>query len=168
MPCTWKGYGEPLPLLPINTGEKKKTREDFFGEKREASYRNKKKKKRKRKQTWGGKNRDYGLCTGKKKNRPHPLGTTAVSSSPPPPVAPRATASRTKKRESGRLALAREEREKEQNIRGKKQITERRTVTSLSGLFLFVVRNHWPPPHSSSWPSPAAPPETTVEREEYC
>jgi len=119
MPCTWKGYGEPIPLLLINTGEKKKTREDFFGEKREASYRNKK-KKRKRKQTWGGKNRDYGLCTGKKKNRPHPLGTTAVFSSPPLPVAPRATASRTKERESGRLALAREEREKEQNIRGKK------------------------------------------------
>jgi hypothetical protein len=22
MPCTWTGYGEPLPRLPINTGER--------------------------------------------------------------------------------------------------------------------------------------------------
>ena len=26
MPCTWTGYGEPLPRLPINTGEMKKKR----------------------------------------------------------------------------------------------------------------------------------------------
>jgi hypothetical protein len=112
MPCTWIGYGEPLPRLPINTREKKKRRKDFFWRK-EGSKLEKQKKKRKQKQTWGGKNKDYSLCTKKTKNRPHPLGTTAVFSSPPPPAAPGATANRTRERESGRLVLAREEREKE-------------------------------------------------------
>jgi hypothetical protein len=60
----------------------------------------------------GIENRDCGLCTEKKKNCPHPLGTTVVSSSPPPPAAPGATASRIRERENGRLELAREEREK--------------------------------------------------------
>jgi hypothetical protein len=26
MPCTWIGYGEPLPRLPINTGERTENR----------------------------------------------------------------------------------------------------------------------------------------------
>jgi hypothetical protein len=30
MPCTWTGYGEPLPRLPINTGEKKNCRGEGF------------------------------------------------------------------------------------------------------------------------------------------
>ncbi|KAJ6866022.1 hypothetical protein NC652_037523 [Populus alba x Populus x berolinensis] len=46
--------------------------------------RQRKKNKRREK---GIENRDCGLCTEKKKNRPHPLGTTAVSSSPSPPTA---------------------------------------------------------------------------------
>ncbi|KAJ6959121.1 hypothetical protein NC653_037423 [Populus alba x Populus x berolinensis] len=35
----------------------------------------------------GIENRYCDLCTEKKKNRPHPLGTTVVSSSPSPPTA---------------------------------------------------------------------------------
>jgi len=32
MPCTWTGYGEPLPRLPINTGESTETKggDDFL------------------------------------------------------------------------------------------------------------------------------------------
>jgi len=57
MPCTWTRYGEPPPQMPINTGGKTKNREEggrflgkkkdkkrdeeFFGEKREASYKKK-------------------------------------------------------------------------------------------------------------------------------
>jgi hypothetical protein len=67
MPCTWKGYGEPLPLLPINTGEKKKTREDFFGEKREASYRNKKKKRESENRRGEGKTETTVSAQGRRK-----------------------------------------------------------------------------------------------------
>jgi hypothetical protein len=37
MPCTWTGYGEPLPRLPINTGERTKPKgrgDDFFEKER--------------------------------------------------------------------------------------------------------------------------------------
>jgi hypothetical protein len=59
MSCTWTGYGEPLPRLPINTGERtenrewgedKKREEKFFGEQREASCRNGEEKGRKKKE----------------------------------------------------------------------------------------------------------------------
>jgi len=135
MPCTWTRYGEPLPRLPINTGERTEPeggtifweREEHQGgqnfgggkvlkrekrrtfENREERNRTEKKieregelrersertetgrgrfiwdtEERKRKQTWGGKNRDCGLCTEEKKDRSSPPGHHRCASSPLP------------------------------------------------------------------------------------
>jgi hypothetical protein len=35
MPCTWTGYGEPLPRLPINTGERTAPGEEKRGRKKD-------------------------------------------------------------------------------------------------------------------------------------
>jgi len=47
MPCTWIGYGEPFPRLPINTREKKKRRKDFFWRKEGSKLEKKKKRESK-------------------------------------------------------------------------------------------------------------------------
>jgi hypothetical protein len=75
MPCTWTGYGEPLPRLPINTrertknrewGEDKKREEKFFGEQREASCRNGEEKGRKKERA----GEDGQAAETKKKGKP--------------------------------------------------------------------------------------------------
>jgi hypothetical protein len=112
----------------------------FFLEKRGKQAAETKKNREKAKTDVGRKNRDYGLYTEKKKNRPHPLGhhhcfffSTATSS----------TGSNRQQNQGKREWdwCWREKKGEKNRIQGmkKKQIIERRTVTSLSGASLFVV-----------------------------
>jgi hypothetical protein len=154
MPCTWIGYGERLPRLPINTREKKKRRKNYFWRK-EGSKLEKQKKKRKQKQMSGGKNKDYSLCTKKKKNRPHPLGTTVVFPSPPPP-AHREQPPTEPGKERVEDWCWQEKKGKKNRIQGMKKIDNReknnnlslRPLSSLSGTtgrrtILLLGRHQW-------------------------
>ncbi|KAI5570124.1 hypothetical protein BDE02_11G004900 [Populus trichocarpa] len=154
MPCTWTGYGEPLPRLPINTGERTAPKGD--------DWRGRKKDKR-----GGGEfvfEGSEARAKQKKEKEQDRRGKRRATVAPPPappPFLPATTSSPTIPPPSALPTPAEPEREKRNRTeqRGKKKtetagsVQRRRRKDSRA--------TAWNHRHFSSRPLPR-PPSTTV------